>query len=176
VVQKRFQPISPLLFVHGKDDDYTPLQNTLDFLEYLTGESVAVSALDGKSPLTIYDRQNIRLCLCEQSGHAFDNTMWEKGSLFETFTFYLSTLWTHPLMEAYPEAMNFSKACVREGPKGFIPISDKKEKREAKPWSEYLSFLNKKIYKGATLRMNPYAAKSAWEDCVLPFLETTLKK
>jgi dienelactone hydrolase len=179
LIQTKNIPVAPLLFLHGANDDYTPVSCLMDYINFLLDEQHTVpNDVNEKMVFEIQSRNEykpIKIVIFPQSGHAFTggeislhtlyNPISAEAFLYHTFDF-IQYEWNKFWQESYrfyqPGFMNLSDCCVRSYDEKIFWDKDGQEH----PWHEFPSHMKSKMKYGATIEYNPSAALEAWKEAL----------
>ncbi len=173
LIQRKDTLETPILFLHGSNDDYTPVSRLLAYVNFLTAKNYTVPKnFDDKE--VIFDSGSLRIVIYPNSGHAFDVKSPSWRNLFnmsqgfiekfsEIARFKWNEIWEGSFQQNFPKFMNMSDCCVRslENDKGFVGADG-----EERQWAEFPEYLRNKIRYGVTLEVNPKAGMNAWQEAL----------
>lgn len=170
LVQKKEVPIVPTLFLHGIDDDYTPLKQLRSYLEFITEEYFDISY---KTPeIQKFSWGNNQLIIYPDSGHAFDleqPTPNIANDITSVFTHTLHTVCEfieQTYSDTIHEAMNLSSHVVREENSHFRILKT----NQLITSRDLEKHLTTDVPFGVTIKINPKTGKLAWKE-TLAFIQ-----
>ncbi len=186
LILKNEVPIAPTLFIHGLDDDYTPISKLLAYLNKICNSSIKIKSQAQTTQEFEIKLDGIRLktLIYADAGHAFDTDLsfdtLIHSNTFENFVedvFMFTRLkWNDFINESFtdsiPEFMNLSDCCIelcKDG-KGFKALVDNEER----DWDQLDYFLQTHKKFGVTLKYNTQAGIEAWKS-VIRFLKEELQ-
>jgi dienelactone hydrolase len=168
LVQRKDMPISPLLFLHGLNDDYTPISCLINYINFLLDQSYVVPK-DSDQKI-VFESEPIKVVIYPKSGHAFDgkqisffelfNSIFTPKVFIENAFSFFHFLREESSQATCPDIMNLSDCCVRFlSNKGFSGADGQEH-----PWNEFPDYIQSKIKYGVTLEFNPTAGTDAWQE------------
>lgn len=170
LVQRKDIPVSPVLFLHGSNDDYAPVSRLINYITLVSGQNyILPTEPDQKTSLEL---DKIKVVIYPNSGHAFDGKQASFSELFSNISSpqdfmgnalgFLQSLWKESSQITCPDIMNMSDCCVRfHNNESFIGASDQEHL-----WSEFPDYIQNKIKYGVTLEINPKAGAEAWQEAL----------
>ncbi len=186
VCQKREAPVCPTLFVHGANDNLTPVKHLFSYLDKIVGNNnlkmVQETTMVKKYEVNLKKNQ-INALIYKNAGHAFDAdfnlddliSSQDVEEFFEIAVMLFRSNWAELIGDSFKEMkpgfMNLSDCCVEphEDGTGFKGLVDKQQYT----WAQLPQFLQKNTKFGVTLEYNPQAGIEAWNS-VLDFLNQVL--
>lgn len=171
LIHRKDTPTSPLLFLHGANDDYTPVSRLADYVNFLLDENYTLPQNFTKQ--VIFESNAAKIVIYPQSGHAFDERPYAwNGSetvqgMIENFCeiirFKWKDLWEESFQEREDNYMNMSNCCVRSLEDGTKFLDSDNNERL---WSEFGEYLRSKITYGVTFEVNPKAGREALKEAL----------
>lgn len=169
IIKQKGNLRAPSLFLHGKDDDFTPFREIYGYLERFDPEvKKTTKKKDGNQEIYFGRGQfhEKRLLLYSKTGHAFDAYLFKKFSWGSLKSLFIPST-------RCPDYQNLQDCIVEESEdrRRFIDLCTKK----IYPWEKFPEFLEKHSRRGATYKINTSAALQAWQEVRL-FLDKQFYK
>ncbi|MBM3468511.1 MAG: hypothetical protein FJX71_03675 [Alphaproteobacteria bacterium] len=173
LIHRQDTPLSPILFLHGAEDDYTPLSSLFSYINYLLGTRYVLPKISEKKVSLELDA--IKLIVYTNAGHAFDAELSNFDLSLKNIRTPLNFIkdlcqlalykwhcrFGGSFKERLPNVMNLRDCHVRALPndRGFIDANNTRH-----PWKDFPSHIQKNVKYGVTLQTNPEAGIDALQE------------
>ncbi|MBM3467865.1 MAG: hypothetical protein FJX71_00340 [Alphaproteobacteria bacterium] len=181
----------PTLFIHGANDDYTPVTNLLDYIKHRYDLRFNLPSVVTQKVVYTSRKELLKAIIYPNSGHAFDyypqlSSMQMLSYLFSNPRSFFRSVLNNPrevfntiytnirfawynfiggsLKIKHPGVMKMSSCCVCPTPdeRNFLDADS-----ETHPWTEYPNYIKSRVQiSEITLEYNPVAARDARKEAI----------